>query len=123
LRRTAFVVVQVSVLRSNPLKTKADTMARDEADYEAEKKIESVNNHPQITTTNLRRMSAHIRLFVTPFVDGTPESKPVQQMIHPTSCQKRNSPSPTLRGGKLEGGSSHDQAYLPAERNMLYCHS
>ena len=41
-----------------------------------------------------------------------PQSKQVQQMIHPTSCQKPNSPSPfwgTLypseASGKLEGGS------------------
>jgi len=41
-----------------------------------------------------------------------PESKQVQQMIHPNSCQKRTSPSPfwgTLypsgASGKLEGGS------------------
>ncbi len=61
-------------------------MARDEAYYEAEKIIESVNNHPQIFTTN-SRMPAHIRIhlhrtafgavqvFVTPFVDGTVENK------------------------------------------------
>jgi len=44
-------------------------MARDQAYYEAQKKIEPVNNHPRITTTN-SRMPAHIRVFVTPFVDG-----------------------------------------------------
>jgi hypothetical protein len=49
-------------------------MARDEAYYQAEKKIEPVNNHPRIFTTN-SRMPAHIRLFVTPFVDGTVENK------------------------------------------------
>jgi len=56
------------------LNTKAATMARDEAYYEAQNKIESANNRPRILTTN-SRMSAHIRVFVTPFVDGIVENK------------------------------------------------
>lgn len=59
-------------------------------------------NHPRIST-NKRMRPSSIRLFVTPFVDGIPQSKQVQQMIHPNSCQKRTSPSPL--GGKLEGSS------------------
>ncbi len=49
-------------------------MPHDQAYYEAEKKIEPVNNHARITTTN-SRMPAHIRIFVTPFVEGTVENK------------------------------------------------
>jgi len=37
-----------------------------------------------------------------------PESKQVQQMIHPTSCQKPNSSSPMAR----------DQAYYEAEKKI-----
>jgi len=60
-------------------------------------------NHPRMITTNTR-MPARIRLFVTLFVDGTsPNLKGKPKMIHPISCQKCNSPSPSW--GKLEGGS------------------
>ena len=38
-------------------------------------------------------------------------------MIHPNSCQKRNSPSPTW--GKLEGVlMAHDKAYYQAEKKI-----
>jgi hypothetical protein len=46
----------------------------DQAYSQAQNKIESVNHHPRITTTN-SRMPARIRIFVTPFVDGTVENK------------------------------------------------
>ena len=49
-------------------------MPDDQAYFQAEKKIEPVNNHPRITTTN-NRMPARIRVFVTLFVDGTVENK------------------------------------------------
>ena len=89
-------------------------MPHDEAYLQAKNKIESVNNHPRITTAN-SRMPAHIRLFVTPFVDGTVEDKgkhmPID-LIHRKPKNKtqasqlaltNTSPSPIW--GKLEGGS------------------
>ena len=49
-------------------------MASDKAYREAEKEIEYENNHPRITTTNTQ-IPAHVRLLVTPFVDGVVENK------------------------------------------------
>ena len=45
-----------------------------------------VDNRPRMTTTN-SRMPAHIRVFVTSFVDGSsPNLKGKLKMIHPNSC-------------------------------------
>ncbi|MBI5841652.1 MAG: hypothetical protein HZB19_16290 [Chloroflexi bacterium] len=53
-------------------------MPHDQAYLEAEKKIEEArleDNHPRIPPTNKRMRADLIRLFVTPFVDGTLETK------------------------------------------------
>jgi len=67
-------------------------MPHDQAYFLAENKIEQALKS-DATELALKEMR----------LAKTPESKQVQQMIHPNSCQKPNSPSPFW--GKLEGDS------------------
>ncbi len=67
-----------------------------------------------MTTNN--RMPAHIRLFVTLFVDSHPYIK-----SNHTQPALLDSTPPSPKWGKGVP-MPHDQAHLPAEKNMLYCH-
>ncbi len=69
-------------------------MTHDQAYLLAEKKIEQALKS-DATKLDLKEMR----------LAKMPQSKQVQQMIHPNSCQKPNNPSPFW--GKMEGGSSH----------------